>query len=114
MNSEPVDILMDTMGWISTVLVITARPMFPALFRRLLHFLSLSPGRTGYSQVVLTDPMERILLSTYVTELYMSQALVSMPTLVLSSFLFLCYQNPTSFETVDDLDGTVCRDPFLV
>ena len=53
-----------------------------------LHFLSLSPGRTGCSQVVLTDPMERILPSTYVTVLYMSQALVLMPTLVLSSFPF--------------------------
>ena len=61
MNSDPVDILVDTVGWIFTVLVITAHPMFPALFRRLLSFLSLSPRRTGYSQMVLTDPFTGIL-----------------------------------------------------
>ena len=71
MNSEPVDILMDMMGWIFTVLVITARPMFLVLFRRLLFFLSLSPQQTGYSQVASTDLMERILPSTYVTVLCM-------------------------------------------
>ena len=64
--------------------------------------------------MVSTDPMERILPSTYITVLYLSQALVSMPTLVLSSFSFSCYQNSMSFETVDDFDGTVCRAPFFV
>ena len=61
MNSDPVDILVDTMGWIFTVLVITARPMFLALSRRLLFFLLLSPRRTGYSRVVSTDPFTWIL-----------------------------------------------------
>ena len=89
---------MDTMGWISTVLIITARSMFPALFRRLLHFFLLSPGRPGYSQVVLTYPMERILLSTYVTVLYMSQALVPMPTLFLGSFPFPLLSNLMNSE----------------
>ena len=74
------------MGSISTVLVITARSMFSAP----LHFLSLLPGRTGYSQVVSTDPMERILPSTYVTVLYVLQA---MPTLFLSSFPFPLLSN---------------------
>ena len=63
-----------------------------------LHFLSLSLGRAGYLQVVLTDPMERILPSTYITVLYMSQALVSMPTLVLGSFPFPLLSNLMNSE----------------
>lgn len=63
-----------------------------------LHFLSLSPGQTCYSEVVSTDPMERILPSTNITVLYMSQALVSMPTLVLGSFPFPLLSNLMNSE----------------
>ena len=57
MNSAPVDILADAMGRIFTVLVITARPVFLALSRRLLFFLMWS-----FSALVLRGWFRRIRL----------------------------------------------------